>query len=88
MIRDSRPSSANSKRPTKERVMERYIAAVVIELERALGAAQRYEDLRYCRERHGGRADTPRQVFDEFYAQQSEETAWAPARSLRPGIGL
>jgi hypothetical protein len=69
--------------------MERYISVFVAELERALDAAWRYEDLRCSRARHA-RLDIPRQVFDEFYAHQSEGAARVPARcwSLRPGFSL
>jgi hypothetical protein len=42
---------------------------ILIELGRALAAAQRYENLRYgrtCRE-HRAVADIPRRIFEEFY---------------------
>jgi hypothetical protein len=83
--------------PTKERVMERHIVAIVIELARALGAGRwalgavrRYEDLRYNRRERHAPPDTPRQIFDEFYAHQSDSAIRRPAQhwSLRPGLSL
>jgi hypothetical protein len=70
--------------------MERYIAAIVIELERALDAARRYEDLRYQRHERHAPSDIPRQIFAEFYARQLNGAARAPARhgALRPGFNL
>jgi hypothetical protein len=64
--------------------MERYIAAVIIELERALYAERHYDDLRYGRERNGGRGDAARQVFDEFYAHRSDSVAWGPSPASVP----
>lgn len=52
--------------------MRRHIVFEIIlaEFGRALAAARRYESLKYGRARHEGlaAADTPRRIFEEFYA--------------------
>jgi hypothetical protein len=56
------------------------VFVVLAEFERALAAAQRYDDLRCC---HACR-DIPRRIFEEFYAFDEPDAA---KRQVKHAIG-
>jgi hypothetical protein len=62
-------------------VLVELCAVVLAEFRRAIAAARRYEDLRYGSGGQQGRAhaDSPRQVFEEFYSSARPTEARRPA---------
>jgi hypothetical protein len=62
-------------------------AVVLAEFRRAIAAARRYEDLRYRSGGQQGRAhaDSPRQVFEEFYSSARPAASRSAADQGRKG---